>query len=49
MGKFILNEQNNPQKAYKIIANHKMSKGTEFVDAEFLAGWIALRFLLAPL
>lgn len=48
MGKFILNEQNNPQKAYKIIANHKMSKGTEFVDAEFLAGWIALRFLKDP-
>ncbi len=30
--------------AYKIASNHGLSKGTSAVEAEFLAGWIALRY-----
>lgn len=30
---------------YKIASQHGMSSGEDFVDAEFLAGWIALRYL----
>ena len=34
--------------AYQIAAGHGLSKGQEFSDAEFLAGWISLRFLNKP-
>ncbi len=34
--------------AYHVAANHGMSKGQEFSDAEFLAGWISLRYLNKP-
>lgn len=30
---------------YQLASNHGMSSGDDFVDAEFLAGWIALRYL----
>jgi soluble lytic murein transglycosylase len=32
-------------KAYQTAADHGLEGGTQYVDAEFLAGWIALRFL----
>jgi soluble lytic murein transglycosylase len=31
--------------AYKLAAHHGLSRGAAFADAEFLSGWIALRFL----
>jgi soluble lytic murein transglycosylase len=34
--------------AYKLTRNHGMTDGTGFAEAEFLAGWIALRFLGDP-
>lgn len=40
----------NPQQAYQIASAHNMRKdvGVPFSDAEFLSGWIALRFLNKP-
>jgi soluble lytic murein transglycosylase len=35
--------------AYKLVSKHALDAGTNFADAEFLAGWIALRFLNKPL
>nr|WP_041041269.1 lytic transglycosylase domain-containing protein [Paramagnetospirillum magnetotacticum] len=32
-------------KAYQAAADHGLEGGTQYVDAEFLAGWVALRFL----
>ncbi len=34
--------------AYNLAANHGLSSGENFADAEWLAGWIALRFLKDP-
>lgn len=34
--------------AYQLAAHHGMTKGQEFSDAEFMAGWIALRYLNNP-
>ena len=31
--------------AYRIAASHHLKDGAEFLDAEWMAGWIALRFL----
>jgi len=31
--------------AYRIAANHNLKSGAELLDAEWMAGWIALRFL----
>ncbi|MGY8999935.1 MAG: lytic transglycosylase domain-containing protein [Rhodospirillales bacterium] len=31
--------------AYRLAKNHNMKSGPDFVEAEWLAGWIALRFL----
>jgi soluble lytic murein transglycosylase len=36
------------QRAYDIVVHHGLTSGTDFVDGEFLAGWIALRFLHQP-
>lgn len=36
------------QTAYELAAANGMSEGAEFADAEFLAGWFALRFLDRP-
>ncbi len=33
------------QNAYAIIANHFLTEGGDYVDAEFYAGWLALRHL----
>jgi peptidoglycan lytic transglycosylase len=34
--------------AYRLVSRHGMETGGNFADAEFLAGWIALRFLKKP-
>jgi soluble lytic murein transglycosylase len=34
--------------AYEIVSKHRLKTGAGFADAEFLAGWIALRFLNKP-
>jgi soluble lytic murein transglycosylase len=34
-----------PEIAYKLVSNIGLASGSEFADAEFLSGWIALRFL----
>ncbi len=36
------------QEAYQLAAFHGLSDGQDFADAEWLAGWIALRFLQQP-
>jgi soluble lytic murein transglycosylase len=36
------------QEAYRLVAEHGLSQGSDFADAEWLAGWIALRFLEKP-
>lgn len=37
-----------PQVAYEIAAKHGLVSGDSYIEAEFLAGWIALRFLNDP-
>jgi len=34
--------------AYDLVKNHQLDGGASFADAEWLAGWIALRFLEEP-
>jgi soluble lytic murein transglycosylase len=34
--------------AYRLVKNHQLQEGPNFADAEWLAGWIALRFLDEP-
>ena len=34
--------------AYRVASEHGFSRGSEFADSEWLAGWIALRFLQQP-
>ena len=36
------------QDAYDLVSHHRLEPGTEFADAEFLAGWIALKYLSKP-
>ncbi len=36
------------QTAYQLASNSGLSEGADFADAEFLAGWFALRFLNRP-
>jgi soluble lytic murein transglycosylase len=38
----------NYRVAYQLAANTGLTSGDEFAEAEFLAGWIALRFLKEP-
>ena len=38
-------EQKDYALAYRIAANNKLSSGFDYVQAEFIAGWLALRFL----
>lgn len=38
----------NPGEAYKVAAGHGFGSGNEYADSEWLAGWIALRFLQQP-
>lgn len=37
-----------PRVAYEIAAKHGLVSGDSYIEAEFLAGWIALRFLQEP-
>jgi len=37
-----------PRLAYRLVNAHGMSSGEAFADAEWMAGWIALRFLQDP-
>lgn len=41
-------KQNKPALAYKLVTDTGVTTGTEFSESEFLAGWIALRFLKDP-
>ncbi|MAW82421.1 MAG: hypothetical protein CMI63_19465 [Parvularcula sp.] len=34
--------------AYKVAAGHRLTEGADYAEAEFYAGWIALRFLNEP-
>jgi soluble lytic murein transglycosylase len=34
--------------AYKLVVGHGLKRGTGFAEAEFMAGWIALRWLKRP-
>jgi soluble lytic murein transglycosylase len=38
----------NPRLAYRLVSNHGMTSGEAFADAEFLSGWLSLRFLDEP-
>ena len=38
-------QEGNAQRAYELAKQHGMTEGANFADAEFLAGWIALRYL----
>ena len=35
----------NPRLAYNLVSNHGLTSGEEFADAEWLSGWLQLRFL----
>lgn len=41
-------DANRPADAYAVAINHGLTKGVGFAEAEFLAGWIALRQLKKP-
>jgi len=38
----------HPRTAYEIAAKHGLATGDSFIEAEFLAGWVALRYLNEP-
>ncbi len=38
-------KDHKPEVAYRLVSDTGLTSGTEFADAEFLSGWIALRFL----
>ncbi len=41
-------EEASYQKAYDILQGHGLTKGENFANAEFLSGWISLRYLKKP-
>lgn len=41
-------QDGHPQEAYALIQNHGLTSGESFADAEFLCGFLALRFLNNP-
>lgn len=41
-------EQGYISDAYKMVAQHGMTSGSSYAEAEWMAGWIALRFLNEP-
>jgi soluble lytic murein transglycosylase len=47
VGRLML-ERGEAQLAYNLVAGHAAQSPAEFIDAEFHAGWIALRFLDQP-
>ncbi len=38
----------SPRLAYNLVSNHGLTSGEAFADAEWLSGWISLRFLREP-
>lgn len=44
----MLLDRNQPQLAYQVAAAHASDRDRDFADAEFHAGWVALRFLNRP-
>ncbi len=38
----------NYRQAYDLVANHGLTSGESFADAEWLSGWLSLRFLSQP-
>ena len=42
------NHHNTWQDAYRLTSRHGLTSGIELVDAEFMSGWIALRYLRGP-
>lgn len=41
-------EKKNFAKAYALASQHETMKGTEYAEAEWLSGWLALRFMKRP-
>ena len=41
-------QDGNPRAAYGLVSDTGLTSGNEFAEAEFMAGWIALRFLKDP-
>jgi len=41
-------QDGNPRTAYGLVSDTGLAIGTDFSEAEFMAGWIALRFLKDP-
>ena len=41
-------QDGNPRAAYALVSDTGLTSGSEFAEAEFMAGWIALRFLKDP-
>ena len=41
-------QDGNPRAAYGLVSGTGLTSGNEFADAEFLSGWISLRFLKDP-
>jgi soluble lytic murein transglycosylase len=41
-------QDGKPDIAYQLVSNTGLTAGSEFADAEFISGWIALRFLKDP-
>lgn len=41
-------QANRAEEAYKLVVRHGLKRGTGFAEAEFMAGWIALRWLKRP-
>jgi soluble lytic murein transglycosylase len=41
-------QDGNPRAAYALVSDTGLTSGNEFAEAEFMAGWIALRFLKDP-
>ncbi len=41
-------QDGNPRAAYGLVSDTGFTSGSEFADAEFMAGWITLRFLKDP-
>jgi soluble lytic murein transglycosylase len=41
-------QDGNPRTAYGLVSDTGLASGSEFAEAQFMAGWIALRFLKDP-
>ena len=41
--------KNKYETAYKVASQHSLDKGSEFAEAEWMSGWIALSFLNDPI